>query len=308
MEYIANTTNFKLNNTAVALGKFEGLHKGHQLLLKQLEEFQKDGLKSVMFTFDLPPKAVILHDYQKVIYTKEERRLKLEKTTLDCLIEHPFTEQFSRLRPEDFVKEVLVDKVGVKQIVVGADFHFGYRRAGNVDILKELAPKYGYEVTVIPKLQINGEDVSSSRIRECLENGHMEEANQLLDEPFTVFGEVVHGKNMGAKILGMPTANQLPAANKYLPPNGVYVAKVIYKDEVYFGISNIGVKPTIDDNNAKGIETFIFDFDEDIYGVNLEVQLLDYERPEQKFASFEELAARMKKDADYGRSYARHYQ
>ena len=308
MEYIANTTDFQLKNTAVALGKFEGLHRGHQLLLKELVSFQKQGLSSVMFTFDLPPKAVIRHDYEKVIYTKDERRRKLEKTSLNYLIEHPFTEQFSRLRPEEFIKEVLVDKVGVKQIVVGADFHFGYRRSGNVEILKELAPKYGYGVTVIPKLQVRGEDVSSSRVRACLKEGRMEEANVLLGEPYTVFGEVVHGKKLGAKVLGMPTANQIPPANKFLPPNGVYVSKIIYQDEVYFGISNIGVKPTIDDHIAKGVETFIFDFDEDIYGTVLEVQLLDYERPEQKFASFEELAAKMRKDADYGRRYARHYQ
>lgn len=308
MEYIANTTEFQLENTAVALGKFEGLHRGHQLLLKELVEFQKQGLKSVMFTFDLPPNAVIKHDYAKVIYTKDERRRKLSKTSLDYLIEHPFTEQFSRLSPEEFVKEILVGKAGAKQVVVGADFHFGYRRSGNVEILRELAPKYGYELTVIPKLQLTGDDISSSRIRACLQDGRMEEANALLGDPFTIFGEVVHGKNMGAKILGMPTANQIPPTNKYLPPNGVYVSKIIYKDEIYFGISNIGVKPTIDEHIQKGIETFIFDFNEDIYGEMLEVQLMDFERSERKFNSFEELAQQMRKDADYGRRYARHYQ
>lgn len=308
MEYIANTTEFQLENTAVALGKFEGLHRGHQLLLKELDKFKKQGLNSVMFTFDLPPNAVIKHDYAKVIYTKDERKRILSKTSLDYLIEHPFTEQFSRLRPEEFVKKVLVDKVGARQVVVGADFHFGYRRAGNVELLKELAPKYGYELTVIPKLQMDGEDVSSSRVRECIKEGRMEEANRLLGEPFTIFGEVIHGKKLGAKVLGMPTANQAPPANKFLPPNGVYVSKIIYKNEMYYGISNIGVKPTIDDDIAKGVETFIFDFDEDIYGTILEVQLLDFERPEMKFSSFEELSARMKQDADYGRSYAKNYQ
>lgn len=307
MEYIANRTDFQIENTAVALGKFEGLHRGHQLLLNELKHFQDQGLKSVMFTFDLPPKAVIRHDYEKVIYTKEERKRILEKTSLDYLIEYPFTEQFSRLRPQEFIKKILVDQIGARQIVVGDDFHFGYRRAGNVELLKELAPQYGYEVTVIPKLQLAGEDISSSRIRRCLMEGNMQEANELLGTPFTVFGEVIHGKKLGAKVLGMPTANQAPPANKFLPPNGVYVSRIVYRDEVYFGISNIGVKPTIEDDLAKGMETFIFDFDEDIYGVMLEIQLLDFERPEQKFASFEELSARMKKDADYGRHFAKHY-
>ena len=168
MEYIANTTDFKLNNTAVALGKFEGLHRGHNLLLLELYKCHDQGLKSVMFTFDLPPKAVINHDYGRVIYTKEERKRILEQTPLQYLIEHPFTQQFSRLAPEQFIKTILIEKLGAKKIVVGKDFHFGHRRAGNVELLRELAPVYGYELTVIDKLQDNGEDVSSSRIRQCL--------------------------------------------------------------------------------------------------------------------------------------------
>ncbi|MCI5597386.1 MAG: bifunctional riboflavin kinase/FAD synthetase [Lachnospiraceae bacterium] len=308
MEYIANTTEFQLENTAVALGKFEGLHKGHQLLLNELDKFQKQGLKSVMFTFDLPPNAVIKHDYRKVIYTKEERRRILSGTPLDYLIEHPFTEQFSRLRPEEFVEKVLIKKAGAKQIVVGEDFHFGYRRAGNVKVLQELAPKFGYELTVIPKLQIDGEDVSSSRIRNCLQKGDMAKANELLGYPFTVWGEVVHGKRLGSTVLGMPTANQTPPANKYLPPNGVYVSRIMYQDQIYYGISNIGVKPTIDEHIEKGVETYIFDFDQDIYGEMITVQLLDFERPEKKFASFEELSSQMKRDAEYGKEFARHYQ
>jgi riboflavin kinase/FMN adenylyltransferase len=308
MEYIANTTEFQLENTAIALGKFEGLHRGHQLLLEELDTFKQQGLKSVMFTFDLPPKAVIRHDYEKVIYTKEERKEILSRTSLDYLIEHPFTETFSRLRPEEFVKKILVEKTGVKAIVVGADFHFGYRREGNVQLLEELAPKYGYEIRVIPKLQMEGEDISSSRIRSCIKEGKMEEANYLLGEPYTIFGEVVHGKKMGAEILGMPTANQVPQSNKFLPPNGVYVSRIACEGEFYYGISNIGVKPTIEDHIAKGVETFLFDFDKDIYGKMIEVQLLDFERPEMKFASFEELSARMQKDAEYGREFIKKYE
>ena len=304
MEYIANTTDFKLNNTAVALGKFEGLHRGHNLLLLELYKCHDQGLKSVMFTFDLPPKAVINHDYGRVIYTKEERKRILEQTPLQYLIEHPFTQQFSRLAPEQFIKTILIEKLGAKKIVVGKDFHFGHRRAGNVELLRELAPVYGYELTVIDKLQDNGEDVSSSRIRQCLQEGNMEEANRLIGQPpFTVYGEVVHGKKLGSSVLGMPTANQIPPANKFLPPNGVYVSRILYKDQVYYGISNIGVKPTVDDHIQKGLETYIFVFDEDLYGTFLEVQFLHYVRPEQKFDSFEELKAQMYRDAEFGREY-----
>lgn len=304
MEYIANTTDFQLHNTAVALGKFEGLHRGHNLLLLELYKYHDQGLKSVMLTFDMPPKAVIKQEYDCVIYTKEERKRILEQTPLHYLVEYPFTPEFSRLTPEEFVRDILVGKIGAKRVVVGDDFHFGYKRSGNVEILKELSNKYGYELTVIPKLQDFGEDVSSSRIRKCLSEGNMEEANRLLGiPPFTVYGEVVYGRQLGSSVLDMPTANQILPANKYLPPNGVYVARIIYKGKVYYGISNIGVKPTVDDHFEKGLETYIFDFNENLYGSYLEVQLLYHVRPEQKFASLEELKNQMYNDAEFGKNY-----
>lgn len=306
MEYIANTTDFQLHNTAVALGKFEGLHRGHNLLLLELYKYHDQGLKSVMLTFDLPPKAVINNEYDRVIYTKEERKRILEQTPLQCLVEYPFTEAFSKLSPEEFVKTILIDKFGAKRVVVGEDFHFGYKRSGNVEVLKELAKVYDYELTVIPKLQDYGLDVSSSRIRKCLSEGNMEEANRLLGRPpFTVYGEVVHGKKLGSSILGMPTANQIPPANKYLPPNGVYVSRILYGERILYGISNIGVKPTVDDHIEKGLETYIFDLDEDLYGAFLEVQLLYYVRPEQKFACFDDLKEQMFMDAEFGKKYIR---
>ena len=304
MEYIANTTDFQLHNTAVALGKFEGLHRGHNLLLLELYKYHDQGLKSVMLTFDLPPKAVIKNEYDCVIYTKEERKRILEQTPLQCLVEYPFTEQFSKLSPEEFVRDILTGKIGAKRVVVGEDFRFGHKRSGNVDILKELSEKYDYELTVIPKLQDFGQDVSSSRIRRCLSVGNMEEANRLLGlPPFTVYGEVVHGKKIGTSVLNMPTANQVPPSNKYLPPNGVYVSRILYKDQVLYGISNIGVKPTVEDHFEKGLETFIFDFNENLYGEFLEVQLLYHVRPEQKFACLEDLKNQMYEDAQFGRNY-----
>lgn len=305
MDYIANTTEFQLNNTAVALGKFEGLHRGHNLLFQELFKYHEKGLKSVIFTFDMSPKAIIDHEYTKSLYTKDERRQLLETTPLDYLIEHPFTPEFSRLRPDEFVSEILVKKCGAKVIVIGEDCHFGYKRSGNAELLRELAPKFGYKLVVIPKLQEEGEDVSSSRIRACISDGRMEEANMLLGEPpYTIFGEVVHGKKLGSTVLNMPTANQAPSAAKFLPPNGVYVSRILSKGKTYYGISNIGVKPTVDDHIEKGVETFIFDFNEDIYGSNIAVSLLHFVRPEQKFACFDDLKEQMYKDADFGRWYA----
>lgn len=304
MEYITNTTDFKYDQTVVALGKFEGLHKGHQQLLDAVDEYkQKFGYTSVMFTFDRPPKLVIKGKRERTIYTKKERCYKLQKTSLDVLIEHPFTKEFSQLTPEQFVKEILVDKLGVKVVVVGFDFGFGYRRQGNVEVLRELSKKYGYELVVIPECTVHGKKAGSTLIRQYLQEGNIEEANEFLEEPYSVISEVVHGNAIGRALIGLPTANQFPDPHKLLPPKGVYVTRIIYHDQEYYGITNIGTKPTVEDYEITGVETFIFDFDENIYGKVIEVQFLHYKRPEMKFSGLEELAAQMKRDAQYGRQY-----
>ena len=304
MEYITNTTDFKYDQTVVALGKFEGLHKGHQQLLDAVDEYKrKFGYTSVMFTFDRPPKLVIKGKRERTIYTKKERCYKLQKTSLDVLIEHPFTKEFSQLTPEQFVKEILVDKLGVKVVVVGFDFGFGYRRQGNVEVLRELSQKYGYELVVIPECTVHGKKAGSTLIRQYLQEGNIEEANEFLEEPYSVISEVVHGNAIGRALIGLPTANQFPDPHKLLPPKGVYVTRIIYHDQEYYGITNIGTKPTVEDYEITGVETFIFDFDENIYGKVIEVQFLHYKRPEMKFSGLEELAAQMKRDAQYGRQY-----
>lgn len=304
MEYLINKTDFQYKNTAVALGKFEGLHRGHQLLFHELKEWKKEGKKSVIFTFDMPPKLVIDGVQENVIYTKEEREFLLEKLGMDVMIAYPFKE-LRTLSPEDFVKEILVKQLDVKAIVVGEDFGFGYKRAGNIKLLEELSKVYGYELKVIKKLQYKGEDISSSRIRKAIVNGDLALANEMLGHPYTMVGEVIHGRELG-RVIGMPTANIVPDKRKYLPPNGVYVARIRIEGEEqpYYGICNIGVKPTIDDNIQRGVETFIFDFHYDIYGKNIFVELLHFVRPEMKFSNVEELSAQMHKDSALGRAYA----
>lgn len=307
MEYIIDKTDFEYKNTAVALGKFEGLHKGHQLLFHELIKAKEEGRKSVVFTFDMPPKTLISGIKEKVVYTKEERRYILDKMGMDLLIAYPFR-QLRTLSPEAFVKEILIDRLDAKEIVVGEDFGFGYQRAGNVKLLERLAIVYGYKLKVIPKLGFEGSDVSSSRIRQCMIDGNLTLANKLLGDPFMILGEVVHGKKLGRKI-GMPTANLIPDPNKYLPSNGVYVAAVqIEGDEKqYYGICNIGVKPTVDQEECRGVEIYIFDFQKDIYGKAAAVQLLKFVRPEMKFDSIETLSKQMHEDADTGRAYVAKY-
>ena len=244
MEYI-KSPDFRFENTAVALGKFEGLHRGHQLLFDEIRKQKSNGLKSAVFTFDMPPRSALRGDrsYQQ-IYTKEERRILLEEMQLDILIEHPFTREFASQTPEEFIRDMLVHKAGAKVIVVGKDCRFGKKRSGDVDVLRALAPKYGYQLIVVDKLQMDHADVSSTRIRRHLEKGEMEEAEQLLGRPFTVVGEVVHGRALG-RTLQIPTANQIADPNKMMPPNGVYISRVHVDDCVYYGVTNVGVKPTV---------------------------------------------------------------
>lgn len=303
MEYIANKTDFQYKNTAIALGKFEGLHRGHQLLFQELKSWESTGKKSVIFTFDMPPKQFISGKKDHVIYTKEERVFLLDKMDMDLMISYPF-QNLRGLSPEAFIKEILVDRLDVKAIVVGEDFGFGYQRKGNAALLKELSSVYGYELKVIKRLQYEGEDISSSRIREALIQGDLQLANKMLGYPYTFVGKVLHGRRIGHTI-GMPTANLIPDPNKYLPTNGVYVVGVqIEGDEKqYYGICNIGVKPTIDCGLSPGIETFIFDFDKDIYDKVIAVQMLEFVRPERKFSGVEELAQQIYKDAEFGKQY-----
>ncbi len=304
MEYITNQTDFEYKNTAIALGKFEGLHKGHQQLLDELACQKKHhGYTTVMFTFDRPPKLVISGKRERTIYTKKERAYKLSKTSLDVLIEQPFTPEFSKLSPEEFVKNILIDKLDVKVIVVGFDFGFGYKRAGNAQVLRELSEKYGYELVVIPEYKVNGDKAGSTQIRKHLAVGEMEQVNAFLDEPYSVIGEVIHGNAIGRALIGLPTANIYPDRHKLLPPKGVYVTRIIIDDDIYYGITNIGTKPTVEDYEIVGIETFIFDFDQNIYGKTIEVEFLHYKRPEMKFDGLPALAKQMKADADYGKQF-----
>lgn len=294
---------FQFKNTAVALGKFEGVHRGHQLLLEEIKQQKKNGLQSVVFTFDMPPKSAISGDlsYQQ-IYTKEERRFLLQKMGIDIMIEHPFTKEFSSLSPEDFIRHVLVEKVGARVVVVGTDFRFGKKRSGGIEHLQQLAGPLGYELIVKEKLKEQEEDISSTRVRGLLKEGDMENAALLLGRPYSVIGEVVHGKALG-RAIHIPTVNQMVPQNKLTPPNGVYVSRVWIEDECYYGITNVGVKPTVQDQCVKGVETNIFNFDKDVYDQQIQVEFLHFCRPEMKFDSLEQLKQQLDKDVAFGQQY-----
>ncbi|MBQ9156014.1 MAG: bifunctional riboflavin kinase/FAD synthetase [Eubacterium sp.] len=304
MQYITSS-DFHLTDTAVALGKFEGIHRGHQLLLHEIIRQEDRQLKSVVFTFDMPPRFALSGDmgYQQ-LFTKEERHTILERMGIDVLIEYPFTRDFAALSPEEFVRDILVGKAGAKVVVVGTDFRFGKKRSGGVEDLERYSRDLGYELIVIDKLKEDHKDISSSRIRDLLMEGKMEDVTHLLGRGFSLAGPVIHGKALG-RTINIPTANQQPEEGKLTPPNGVYVSRVHLGDEVCYGITNVGVKPTVDDSCKKGVETYIFDFDRDVYDQFIEVELLHYCRPEMRFESVDALKEQMQMDIQFGKSYVK---
>lgn len=302
MEYITGRTDFKLHNSAVTIGKFDGIHRGHQVLLNQILEQKKNGLNAVMFTFNFHPNNLFSDKEINTIYTEEEKHYILEQGGLDVLISYPFTKETAATEPEDFIKDVLIDKLDTKIIVVGADFHFGHKRRGNVDMLKEYSSTYGYEVIVFDKIGMEEEEISSSRIRSEIALGNMESANNMLGRPFSIIGTVMHGRKIG-RTLGFPTINLIPPSNKLLPPNGVYASVTTIDGIKYPGITNIGYNPTVGKTPETRVETYIFDFDIDLYGKTVEVSLYKQEREEVKFASVEELKEQMQKDIVFGREY-----
>lgn len=300
MEHIYNTENFQLHNTAVCLGKFDGIHKGHRLLINTVKA--QEGKKAVVFTFALHPSTLFSKEETKLIDTAEEKIDKLEEFGVDYLISFPFTARTAGMEPEEFVKKILVEKLDAKVIVVGKDFHFGCKRSGDVELLKALSSKYGYEVIAYDKVEQDEEVISSTRIRREILDGNMEKVTELLDKPYRITGEVIHGKQLG-RTIAMPTINQGVCEHKILPPKGVYVSKVYLEDGVYGGITNIGNKPTISGQNEIGVETNIFDYSGDLYGKVVRVELLTYVRGERKFGGIEELKEQMHRDKEYGKRY-----
>lgn len=296
MEYI-QTDKFRIEApTVVTIGKFDGRHRGHQKLLQIMAEWKKKGFSVAIFTFSKTPGAVVAGSSQTVITTNEERRYIMEKAGVEYLVEYPFNERVARMAPEEFVKRILVGQMNAKAIVVGTDCGFGYKRSGNVSLLKKLAPELGFQLEVVEKAQEDNRDISSTYVREELDKGHIEKANELLGTPYSIHGKVVHGNHIGSSILGFPTANILPPPEKHLPKFGVYVSRVIVGGKEYRGITNIGKKPTVEGKYPTGAETFLMDFGGDLYGETIEVQLLHFLRPEQKFENLDELKVQIEKD------------
>jgi riboflavin kinase/FMN adenylyltransferase len=302
MKYIAGNTNFKFKNSAVTLGKFDGLHLGHQLLLDHVKSYKKQGYTTIMFSFLYHPGHLFSEKEFELIYTEEEKVTKVKKCGMDVLVSYPFTEETRSIEPEDFIRDILVGQLDAKVIVVGNDFRFGYKRRGDIKLLQKFEKIYDYRVIVCDKKEGPSGNISSSSIRNELKEGNLEAANAMLGQPYSITGEVMHGRRIG-RTLGMPTTNILPPSNKLLPPCGVYVSKTLIDGISYPGVTNIGYKPTVGAEERKGVETYLFDFDQDLYGRIIEVALYTFVRPELKFNTLEELRLKMQEDIIFARNY-----
>ena len=267
--------------------------------MHQILEKKASGLKSVVFTFGQMP-GTVFYGKGRTILTRIERQNHLEKMGIDYMIECPFVPEIIQMEPERFIEEILVKQLHVKYIAVGPDFRFGHNRKGGCSLLKRMASVYGYEVEVFDKECFDEKVISSTYVRHMLETGEMETVKNLLGYPYYVSGTVVHGHAIGRK-LGIPTINLIPDDEKMLPPNGVYLTKTLFAQGERFGITNIGVKPTISGEEAKGIETHLFDFDGDLYDEELIVEFYAYNRGEKRFESLEALKEQLSKDVAWGK-------
>lgn len=303
MQIIKDSTEFKLpHKSAAAIGKFDGIHLGHKALLNSILEKKNQGLLAVVFTFD-PVPAVFFGDGTALeLTTREEKRKAFAAMGIDVLIEFPLNVQTAAIMPERFVKEYLTEKMQAVFIAAGTDLSFGKGGKGNAALLRSLSGENRYQVEIIDKVNYEGTAISSTRVREAVEQGKMELASALLGEPYRVSGEVLHGKQLGRK-LGMPTVNLIPPASKLLPPRGVYYSRSYIDGTCHKSISNVGFKPTVSNARTMGVETYLYDFAGELYGAECMVELMSYKRPEQKFDTIDGLKEQMDRDISNGRTF-----
>lgn len=298
MIYLQNeeAKQFHTVGTAIALGKFDGIHLGHQLLIKGLNKEKMKGRQALVFTFGSTPNSVLAGGSKKNIYTSVEKAFYFSELGVDILLEYPFTKEFSAIPPEDFVYQCLVKQLGVRSIYVGEDFHFGKGRSGNVALLQSLGKQYHFEVHALTKKTLHGKVISSTTIRDMLES-HFHVANEMLGNPYFIFGTVVHGEHLGHTI-GYPTINQRISEQKLIPSFGVYASRVLIDGYYYKAVSNLGKKPTIEGKHQVGVETYIIDYSGNLYGRELKTELLYFIRPEEKFSSVEALKKQIGNDIE----------
>ena len=290
--------------TIVTIGTFDGIHIGHQKILKNLiRTANNEGKKSVLLTF-FPHPRMVLQKENKILLlnTIKEKSSLLEKMGLDYLIIHPFSREFSRLTALEFVRDILVNKLNTSRLIIGYDHHFGKNREGNIHQLKEYSLLYDFKVEEIPAQDIDDVSVSSTKIRTALKDGNLKTANNYLGYHYMLNGTVVSGKKLGGTI-GFPTANlEIKEPYKLIPKTGVYIIKTHINTVLYTGIMNIGFNPTVLGKHQT-IEAHLFDFNEDLYGKEIMIEFIYFLREEHKFESVKELVVQLNIDKENAISY-----
>jgi len=290
--------------SVVTIGTFDGVHVGHKAILDRVvAASKKDDLDSVLLTFFPHPRMVLQKDSNiKLINTLSEKKQRLEAIGIDHLVIHPFTKEFSRMTAVEYVRDILVNQLHAKKIIIGYDHRFGRNRTANITDLKEFGKTYNFEVEEIDAQTLDDVSVSSTKIRKALEVGDIETANTYLGYPFMISGTVVPGKAIG-RTLNYPTANLKPSeAYKLIPMNGVYVVSAEINKKRVYGITSIGTNPTVG-GTKQTIETYFLDFDGDLYNEPLQINFLTHIRDEETFTNIEALKVAIKKDEIFAQNY-----
>lgn len=300
MKLFNSISDFKCDSkTIVTIGTFDGVHIGHKKILEKLIfNAKKSNNESLVLTFFPHPRTVLQEGTEmKQLNTIDEKIDLLDKIGIDNLVIHPFNKEFSRLTAENFVKTVLVDQFNITKIIIGYDHRFGRNRTADINDLIEFGEKYQFDVEQISVEEINDVSISSTKIRNALNNGNVTLANTYLDYIYSVSGSIIKGKQLG-RTIGFPTANiQVNQNYKLIPKDGVYVVSCEIDFSKYYGMINIGINPTTDNNNQKQkIEVHLFDFNKDIYGKSITVSFLKRLRDEQKFETIDALKNQLYQD------------
>lgn len=288
-------------NPVITLGTFDGVHSGHVKILQRLKQ-KAEAIRgtSVVITFDPHPRQVLFphDDNLRLLNTLEERIENIGKHGIDIVIVQEFTKEFSRLTAIEFVRDYLINQIGLKELVIGHDHHFGRNREGSIEILKEMAQTFGFDLDQIPAQLIDEVSVSSTKVRNAIQTGEMQTANQFLGYNFCLSGLVVKGKGLGNQ-LGFPTANiNIANPHKILPAFGVYAVRTFIDNTWYKGVMNVGIKPTVSTTADINVEVYIMDFSQDIYGKQIKVEVLKRIRSEKKFDSVNELKKQIGLDVE----------
>lgn len=295
---VITTRKFHIDEpTAVAIGKFDSLHLGHQLILKRLKKEASSGLKTVVFSFSPSPEVFFEKRKRRYVLTEQEKQEFLEKAGIDYYILFPFNKQTAEIGPNVFLSEILLGQLNMNVLVAGEDLSFGKGGSGNVAFMETKSAEYDFKLCVCPKLRYESEVISASLVRKTVLNGNMEKCSVLLDRDYEITGIVEKGNQLG-RTLGVPTCNISAPKEKLLPPRGVYFTIVSVDGGEYLGVTNVGTKPTVSGNGKMGIETHILQFDKEIYDKKITLKFQHFHRPEKKFKDVQQLKRQLEKDIE----------